>query len=322
VPAQRDAAGGDCARRKPGRTRPSTAAAAVAAAKAPMAQAPDPCCTTSPATSGASVASAVAAISTVLDRERRAHRPGEHRRVGQRQDEQRVGEPAGLGARTGQQLPDPQHPEAVVAPQRHQFRAVGGCPGSAGAAHPRNSTRQRVPEPRASRVTARGTGNFPAACARHERGHPSWRSLPWEDARCDQREPAGGAHGLPRHLRPRHTWSSGRHRTRTAPIRAAHRARGRQQCKATGRERAVRLRRELPAGRGNVSVAAWDGLTAAFCAQHGAGVIIRGVRNGSDLRHEYQLAAMNEAMGITTLLLPASPGLAGVSSTVLRGLGS
>jgi pantetheine-phosphate adenylyltransferase len=87
-------------------------------------------------------------------------------------------------------------------------------------------------------------------------------------------------------------------------------------------ERAARLRREVPAGWDNVSVAAWDGLTVAFCAQHGAGVIIRGVRNGSDLRHEYQLAVMNETLGITTLLLPARPGLAGVSSTVLRGLGS
>lgn len=51
-------------------------------------------------------------------------------------------------------------------------------------------------------------------------------------------------------------------------------------------------------------------------------MIIRGVRNGSGLLHEYQLAAMNEALGITTLLLPAQPGLAGVSSTVLRGLGA
>jgi pantetheine-phosphate adenylyltransferase len=48
-------------------------------------------------------------------------------------------------------------------------------------------------------------------------------------------------------------------------------------------------------------------------------MIIRGVRNRSDLRHEYQLAAMNETMGVTTLLLPAQPGLAAVSSTVLRG---
>ena len=58
----------------------------------------------------------------------------------------------------------------------------------------------------------------------------------------------------------------------------------------------------------------------AFGRQHGADVIIRGVRNKSDLRHEYQLAAMNEAMGITTLLLPTQPGLAAMSSTVLRGL--
>jgi pantetheine-phosphate adenylyltransferase len=64
----------------------------------------------------------------------------------------------------------------------------------------------------------------------------------------------------------------------------------------------------------------WAGLTAAFCRQHGAGVIIRGVRNGSDLRQEYQLAAMNEAMGLTTLLLPARPALAAVSSTVMRTL--
>jgi pantetheine-phosphate adenylyltransferase len=51
-------------------------------------------------------------------------------------------------------------------------------------------------------------------------------------------------------------------------------------------------------------------------------VIIRGARNRSDLRHEYQLAAMNEALGITTLLLPAPPELAAMSSTVMRGLGS
>jgi pantetheine-phosphate adenylyltransferase len=85
-------------------------------------------------------------------------------------------------------------------------------------------------------------------------------------------------------------------------------------------ERVIRLGRELPAHWDNVSVAAWAGLTAEFCRQQGAGVIIRGVRNGSDLRHEYQLAAMNEALGVTTLLLPATPRLAGTSSTVLRGL--
>ena len=59
-----------------------------------------------------------------------------------------------------------------------------------------------------------------------------------------------------------------------------------------------------------------------ICRQQGAGVIIRGVRNRSDMCHEYQLAAMNQALGITTLPLPAKPVLAGMSSTVLRGLAS
>jgi pantetheine-phosphate adenylyltransferase len=97
---------------------------------------------------------------------------------------------------------------------------------------------------------------------------------------------------------------------------------GHKQPSGTPSERAVRLRRELPGDWDNVSAAAWAGLTAAFCRQHGAGVIIRGVRNRSDFLHEYQLAAMNEYLGVTTLLLPARPGLAGVSSTVLRGLGT
>ncbi|MGH3206067.1 MAG: hypothetical protein ACRDOA_13075 [Streptosporangiaceae bacterium] len=73
---------------------------------------------------------------------------------------------------------------------------------------------------------------------------------------------------------------------------------------------------------GTFSVTARAGLTVRFCRQHGASVIIRGARNQPDLRREYQLAAMNQALGITTLLLPAKPELAAVSSTVLRGLGT
>jgi pantetheine-phosphate adenylyltransferase len=91
---------------------------------------------------------------------------------------------------------------------------------------------------------------------------------------------------------------------------------------STQSERVIQVRRKLPANWDNVSVAGWAGLTVAFCRQHGAGVIIRGVRNRPGLLHEYQLAAMNEALGVTTLLLPAKPGLAAMSSTVLRGLGT
>ena len=97
---------------------------------------------------------------------------------------------------------------------------------------------------------------------------------------------------------------------------------GDKQPASTQSERAIRLRRELPANWDNVSVTTWAGLTVAFCQEQGAGVIIRSVRDQSDLRYEYQLAAMNEDLGITTLLLPAKPGLAAMSSTVLRGLGT
>ncbi|MFI7645056.1 pantetheine-phosphate adenylyltransferase [Micromonospora sp. NPDC049460] len=86
----------------------------------------------------------------------------------------------------------------------------------------------------------------------------------------------------------------------------------------TGAERALEIRAVLPAGWENVTVAAWSGLTVAYCRQHGAGVIIRGVRNAVDAEREYQLAAMNETLGITTLFMPARPELATISSTVVR----
>jgi pantetheine-phosphate adenylyltransferase len=95
---------------------------------------------------------------------------------------------------------------------------------------------------------------------------------------------------------------------------------GDKQPSATPEQRAETLRSLLPTDWSNVAVAAWAGLTAAFCHEHRSGVIVRGVRNPTDLRHESQLAAMNEHMGITTLFIPARPGLATVSSTAMRAL--
>jgi len=46
---------------------------------------------------------------------------------------------------------------------------------------------------------------------------------------------------------------------------------------STQPERVARLRRELPADWDDVAVAAWAGLTVAFCRAHGASVIIRAV---------------------------------------------
>jgi pantetheine-phosphate adenylyltransferase len=151
-----------------------------------------------------------------------------------------------------------------------------------------------------------------------------WRVI-WDGVRCDRREPAGGHAvdpGTYDPVTPGHLDIIERARHLFARITVLVAVNGDKQPASSQSERAIQLRRELPADWDNVSVTSWAGLTVGFCRQYGADVIIRGVRNGSDLRREYQLAAMNEALGITTLLLPANPRLATVSSTVLRGLGT
>ncbi|MFC5922771.1 pantetheine-phosphate adenylyltransferase [Micromonospora vulcania] len=86
-------------------------------------------------------------------------------------------------------------------------------------------------------------------------------------------------------------------------------------------ERAAAVRAILPVEWTSVTVVAWSGLTATYCRRHDAGVIVRGVRNTTDLQTEYQLAAMNQSLGVPTVLLPAQPELAAMSSTAVRGGG-
>ncbi|MFF5225768.1 pantetheine-phosphate adenylyltransferase [Dactylosporangium sp. NPDC000521] len=93
---------------------------------------------------------------------------------------------------------------------------------------------------------------------------------------------------------------------------------GEKQPIKTGAERALDIRAALPADWENVTVAAWNGLTVAYCQQNGARVMIRGVRNAGDAVHESQLAAMNKTLGITTLFMPTRPELAMISSTAIR----
>ncbi|WP_328342692.1 pantetheine-phosphate adenylyltransferase [Micromonospora sp. NBC_00421] len=86
-------------------------------------------------------------------------------------------------------------------------------------------------------------------------------------------------------------------------------------------ERAAAVRAGLPAGWSSVTVVAWRGLTSAYCLGHGVGVIVRGVRNTTDLQAECRLAAMNQSLGVPTVFLPAQPELAAMSSTAVRTLG-
>jgi len=84
--------------------------------------------------------------------------------------------------------------------------------------------------------------------------------------------------------------------------------------------RAREIRCSLPVTWDNVAVAAWHGLTVDYCRRYGCGVIVRGVRNSTDYLREYELAAMNDALGVTTLFVPARPELATMSSTAVRAL--
>ncbi|MEU1754795.1 pantetheine-phosphate adenylyltransferase [Micromonospora matsumotoense] len=86
-------------------------------------------------------------------------------------------------------------------------------------------------------------------------------------------------------------------------------------------QRAAAVRASLPAGWTSVTVAAWRGLTSAYCLRHQVGVIVRGVRNTTDLQAECRLAAMNQSLGVPTVFLPAQPALAAMSSTAVRTLG-
>ncbi|MEU9510794.1 pantetheine-phosphate adenylyltransferase [Micromonospora sp. NPDC048170] len=86
-------------------------------------------------------------------------------------------------------------------------------------------------------------------------------------------------------------------------------------------ERAAAVRAILPVGWTSVTVAAWNGLTSTYCRRHDVGVIVRGVRNTTDLWAECQLAAMNQSLGVPTVFLPAQPELAAMSSTAMRTLG-
>jgi pantetheine-phosphate adenylyltransferase len=73
---------------------------------------------------------------------------------------------------------------------------------------------------------------------------------------------------------------------------------------------------ELP----NVEAELWPGLLADFAVDHGANVIVRGIRNASDLDVEYQMALINRGIHpeLETMLLPASAAYQHFSSSMAR----
>jgi pantetheine-phosphate adenylyltransferase len=64
----------------------------------------------------------------------------------------------------------------------------------------------------------------------------------------------------------------------------------------------------------------FDDLAVATARRLGATVMIRGLRDGSDLDYEMQLAGMNAAMApeVQTIFLPSSPATRPISATLVR----
>ena len=68
----------------------------------------------------------------------------------------------------------------------------------------------------------------------------------------------------------------------------------------------------------------YDNLTTRAAQQAGATIMIRGLRDGTDLDYEMQIAGMNEAMApdVQTVFLPASVAVRPITATLVRQIAS
>jgi pantetheine-phosphate adenylyltransferase len=69
-----------------------------------------------------------------------------------------------------------------------------------------------------------------------------------------------------------------------------------------------------------LEVTTFGDLSIAAARRAGATAIVRGLRDGTDLDYEMQMAAMNETMApeIRTIFVPASPAVRPITATLVR----
>jgi pantetheine-phosphate adenylyltransferase len=84
------------------------------------------------------------------------------------------------------------------------------------------------------------------------------------------------------------------------------------------------FREELGADAERLKVVAFDGLLIDAARKFGASLLIRGLRDGTDLDYEMQMAGMNETMApeLQTVFLPASPSVRTITATLVRQIAS
>ena len=80
----------------------------------------------------------------------------------------------------------------------------------------------------------------------------------------------------------------------------------------------------LKAENCELSVATFAGLAVEAAREQGAKMMIRGLRDGTDLDYEMQMAGMNEMMApdLQTVFLPASPSVRTITATLVRQIAS
>ncbi|QKV18196.1 pantetheine-phosphate adenylyltransferase [Oricola thermophila] len=93
-------------------------------------------------------------------------------------------------------------------------------------------------------------------------------------------------------------------------------------------EQRVDLIREVIVEEGvspdRVPIVAFGGLLVDAAREHGAKALVRGLRDGTDLDYEMQMAGMNEMMApdLHTVFLPASPSVRTITATLVRQIAS
>ena len=82
----------------------------------------------------------------------------------------------------------------------------------------------------------------------------------------------------------------------------------------------VEMARESLGGLKNVQVVGFSGLLIEFIRQHGARVVLRGLRAVSDFEYEFQLAGMNRSLypDFETIFLTPSEQHMFISATLVR----
>ena len=80
------------------------------------------------------------------------------------------------------------------------------------------------------------------------------------------------------------------------------------------------MKEAMPDSKTVLDVVTFDGLVIEAARRAGASLMVRGLRDGTDLDYEMQMAGMNGQMApdLVTVFLPASPSVRPITATLVR----